>query len=284
MMTRWTTRLLLGGLLLSILTTSSVSARNWSYTYHPDATGPHGTIPGQLASVDGPRTDVADITSYAYDPQGNLIRTTNALGHISEITAHDAAGRPLTLVDPNGVVTTLTYDARGRLTSHTTAGATTTFSYDGVGNLTVLTLPTGVTLTYHYDAARRLTALEDSLGNRLEYELDAAGNRIEERLRDAAGQLRYAKQQLYDELSRLRQVVGLDGSQQRHYDVNGNLVQEVDGEANATAHAFDALNRLTQTTDALAGQTVYHYDGQDNLTEVVDPKGNATESRTEGRR
>jgi len=31
---------------------------------------------GLLASVDGPRTDVADITSFDYDAQGNRIKTT----------------------------------------------------------------------------------------------------------------------------------------------------------------------------------------------------------------
>ena len=98
---------------------------------------------GLIASVDGPRTDVADITTFDYDAQGNLIRITNALGHVTEITAHDAHGRPLTIIDPNGTVTELAYDARGRVLTRTTDGATTTFAYDGVGNVTQTTLPNG---------------------------------------------------------------------------------------------------------------------------------------------
>ncbi|MGE4418104.1 MAG: hypothetical protein AB7D26_12825, partial [Marinobacterium sp.] len=269
---------LLGGVLLLALGVNAAHAnRSWTYTYHPDTAGTNGPIPGQLATADGPRTDVQDVTSYDYDAQGNLIQVTNALGQVSEITAHDADGRPLTLVDPNGVLTTLAYDGLGRLITRTTAGATTGFTYDAIGNLTGITLPDQTTLTYLYDDTGRVSAIADSLGNRIEYVLDAAGNRVEERILDANENLRYTRTQVYDELSRLLEVVGINGSQQRQYDLNGNLVQAIDGEANTTAHAFDALNRLTQTTDALQGQTLYSYDSLNQLTSVSDPNGHTTQ-------
>ncbi|SIR02135.1 RHS repeat-associated core domain-containing protein [Marinobacterium stanieri] len=277
MMKHLGTRLLGGVLLLALGVNTAHANRSWTYTYHPDTAGTNGPIPGQMATADGPRTDVQDVTSYDYDGQGNLIQVTNALGQVSEITAHDADGRPLTLVDPNGVLTTLAYDGLGRLITRTTAGATTGFTYDAIGNLTGITLPDQTTLTYLYDDTGRVSAIADSLGNRIEYVLDAAGNRVEERILDANESLRYTRAQVYDELSRLLEVVGLNGSQQRQYDLNGNLVQAIDGEANTTAHAFDALNRLTQTTDALQGQTLYSYDSLNQLTSVSDPNGHTTQ-------
>lgn len=45
-------------------------------------------------------------------------------------TAYDAGGRPLSTVDPNGRVTTLTYDARGRLTERNVGGEATSYVYD----------------------------------------------------------------------------------------------------------------------------------------------------------
>ncbi len=114
--------------------TATNASRTWTYTYHPD---------GLLASVDGPRTDVADITTYEYDTQGNRTVTTNALGHVRRITKHDPHGRPLTIVDANGLVAQLAYDARGRLVSRAAGGAVTGFDYDPAGNLTRLTLPDG---------------------------------------------------------------------------------------------------------------------------------------------
>src|SRR5690554_3588380 len=119
------TPLILGLVFVLSGISTAQAERSWTYTYHPDATGVYGLIPGLLATADGPRTDVLDITSYEYDVQGNLTKVTNALGHVSEITAHDALGRPLSLTDANGVLTTLVYDDLGRLISRTTAGAST---------------------------------------------------------------------------------------------------------------------------------------------------------------
>ncbi len=158
---------------------------------------------GLLASVDGPRTDVADITRFEYDAQGNLITSTNALGHETRISAHDAHGRPLTLQDPNGLVTQLAYDARGRLKSRTVDGQVTLFSYDATGNLSGIMLPNGMSLAYTYDAAYRLTAIQDRAGNTITYTLDPLGNRIKEEVTDPAGALTRTHARVYNSLNRL---------------------------------------------------------------------------------
>jgi YD repeat-containing protein len=100
--------------------------------------------------------------TYTYDVQGNLATVTNALGQITQITAYDAHGRPLTLQDPNGAVTELRYDARGWLLSQSINSSMTRFDYDPVGNLIKLTLPMGAYLSYRYAAAQRLTGISDS--------------------------------------------------------------------------------------------------------------------------
>ncbi|WP_162233825.1 RHS repeat domain-containing protein, partial [Pseudomonas coronafaciens] len=64
---------------------------------------------GQVASVDGARTDVNDVTQYAYDAQGNLTNVTNALGQVYALASFDSYGNPQSITDPNGVVTTLSY-------------------------------------------------------------------------------------------------------------------------------------------------------------------------------
>ncbi len=46
---------------------------------------------GQVLTVDGPRSDVNDITTYGYNDQGYRNRITNALGHT--ITLGDFTGR-----------------------------------------------------------------------------------------------------------------------------------------------------------------------------------------------
>ena len=102
---------------------------------------------------------------------------TNALGQVTQFTSYDADGRPLTIQDPNGLVTTLTYNFRGQVTSKTEAQWVTTYTYDAVGQLIKLTRPDGSFLAFTYDAAHRLVGIADALGNRIAYTLDATSNR-----------------------------------------------------------------------------------------------------------
>ena len=101
-------------------------ARTWTYTYNSF---------GQVLTANGPRTDVSDVTTYTYYSCttgyqcGQVQTVTNALGHVTTYNTYNAHGQPLTITDPNGVVTTLTYDARQRLTSRTVGSEQTTFDY-----------------------------------------------------------------------------------------------------------------------------------------------------------
>lgn len=254
---------LIAALLLGTCSCITYADRATHYTYN--------TL-GLVATIDGPRTDVKDITTYKYDTKGNRTHTTNALGHVTKITAHDASGRPLTLVDPNGVTTKLAYDPRGRLITRTTKGRMTSFTYDGVGNLTRLTQPDNSFIGYTYDAAHRLIGITDTLGNRIDYTLDAAGNRTKETVEDATGQLTRIHTQVYDELSRLIKDTGAAKQTSGYsYDANGNQTGQIDANLNTTVQAYDALNRPKQVTDALNGVTQYTYDKQGDITGITDP-------------
>jgi RHS repeat-associated protein len=238
---------------------------------------------GLIASIDGPRTDVEDITTFSYDEQGNRSQVINALGHINKITAYDLSGRPLILIDPNGAETELQYDARGRLVSQTTEGRTTNFSYDPVGNITQITQANGQVLTYHYDEAHRPIGYSDALGNKVSYILDNAGNKTEENITDPESLLTRTHQFIYDELSRLITDTGGElQSASFQYDTNSNLTAQTDPNGNKTNFAFDGLNRLINTTTADNGQTKYQYDARDNLTAVTDPNGHTTNYSYDG--
>ncbi|MES9928332.1 MAG: hypothetical protein ABW158_09460, partial [Candidatus Thiodiazotropha sp. 6PDIVS] len=259
---------LLTGLSLGLIAPIAAHAdRTISYTYTPQ---------GQIETIDGPRVDVTDITTYGYDGQGNRTSITNALNQTTQVTAHDASGRPLTILSPNDLTTTRSYDLRGRMTQQSvTDGATTRttdYDYDAVGNLIQVTLPDGNSITYDYDAAHRLTGLEDQLGNRIDYTLDDMGNRLNEQVSDPQGTLTRTQQKVYDQLSQLDQSI----DSQNHttdfdYDANGNLTRTLDANLNPTVQDYDPLDRLEQTTDAKNGITQYSYDAQDNLIEVTDP-------------
>ncbi|MGH1375980.1 MAG: RHS repeat-associated core domain-containing protein [Alphaproteobacteria bacterium] len=263
---------------VSVTDTNTSETRTVTYSYHADTMDTNGnTVLGKLASVDGTRGDVTDVTSFTYDSQGRLTKVTNALGHETETTSFDSADRPLTVEDANNVVTTLTYSALGRVASSTTAGALTSYTYDDNGNVLTVTRPNGVTLTYVYDDARRLVSTTDALGNTMSYTHDVAGNVLTTSYKDGGNTLRYSQSQLYDELSRIIESVDANNdSVTTVYDVNSNVTEVRDGNLNATTFAFDGLDRLVNSTDALSGVTSNALNDLDQTTGVTDPRNNTT--------
>jgi YD repeat-containing protein len=255
------------------------SPRTWRYTYNQN---------GSVLTMDGPRTDVADVTGYTYyanddpDPgkRGNLATVTNALGFRTQILSYNAHGQPLTIVDPNGLSTTLGYDARQRLTSRNVGSEQTIYSYDNVGQLIRVTLPDQSFLAYGYDAAHRLNSISDNLGNSIVYTLDPMGNRTREDVRDPGGSLAQTRSRVYDPLNRLFQDIGAQNQTTQYaYDNQGNLTSidgPLSGAVDVTVNAYDALNRLVRVTDPGSGVTQYAYDGLDQLSSVTDPRSLVT--------
>ena len=240
------------------------------------------TSEGLIASIDGPRTDVADVTSFTYDAAGNRAVMNNALGHVTRYVAYDANGRLLRMIDPNGLETRFTYHPRGWLESHTVSGdgsiATTAYEYDTTGNLVQMTLPSGSRLQLTYDAASRLTAITDNEGNQQRYTLDNVGNRIAEEFRGPGNAVTRSLSRVYDTLNRLRQQLGATRGRETtiSYDANGNVTDLTDGLSRSSSYLYDPLNRLIRSLDAAGGETGFVYDSRNNLTKTVDPLGNAT--------
>ena len=266
------------------------TARVWAYTYN---------VNGSVLTVNGPRTDVTDVTTYTYygnavtcsgtsatGCRGQIETITNAASHVTTISSYNAHGQPLTIVDPNGLTTTLAYDARQRLTSRTVGSEVTSYLYDGVGQLTKVTLPDTSFLSYTYDAAHRLTQITDNLGNKIVYTLDLMGNRTQEQVFDPSNTLAQTRSRVYNSLNRLTQEIGASSQTTAYtYDNQGNVTGidgPLAGTGDTTTNAYDALNRLTQMTNPLSGVVGYGYNGVDQLTSVTDPRSLVTSYSYDG--
>lgn len=232
---------------------------------------------GRIVAVDGPRSDVSDVTRITYHAdddadlarRGRVATLTNALGHVTRIDAYDGNGQPLVVVDPNGASTTYTYDARQRLVASSASGEVTTYGHDAAGLMTETVLPTGGRLRYGHDAAGRLVEVRDSLGDRVAYTLDAEGHRVLEEVFDPAGTLTERRRRGYDALGRQISETTGDATTSFTLDGEGNVIQTTDPLGRAATMTYDALGRAVATTLPPASAS----DGRPVSTVSVEPGG-----------
>lgn len=266
----------MGNVLTKTVTDTTVTpnvTRTWTYTYDSY---------GRMLTAKGPRTDVNSTTTYAYytcttgTQCGEVETVTDALGHVTTFNTYNAHGQPLTITDPNGVVTTLTYDLRLRLLSRQVGTETTIYSYYPTGLLKLVMLPDSSTILYTYDNAHRLTTITDGLGNYISYTLDNMGNRTAIKTYDPSSTLHRAHTRVFNALNELYQDVNAAGTSAvtttYGYDTNGNQTSVAAPLSRNTADQYDALNRLTKITDPNSGITQLGYDANDNLASVIDPR------------
>ncbi len=252
-------------------------SRTWTFTYNSF---------GQVLTQNGPRTDVTDVTTYTYYncstgyQCGQVETITNAAGHVTTYNTYNVHGQPLTITDPNGLVTTLTYDTMRRLTSRAAGGETTSFEYWPTGLLKKVTLPDSSFLLYTYDNAHRLTRIDDGDGNHIVYTLDAAGNRTKEEAFDPSNYLVRLQHRAFNTLNQLWKEIGSANTAAVTttfgYDPVGNQTTVSAPLSRNTANLYDELNRLKQITNPASGITLFAYDANDNLTSVTDPRSKVT--------
>lgn len=272
-----------------------------------------GTCPkvGLVLSVDGPRTDVNDVTRFEYyasdaatcatSPatceyrKGDLHRVIDAAGNTNEIVRYDGAGRAARTRDANGLITDLEYypqgwpaavKVRGPDDSRETDDLITRLEYETTGAVKKVRLPDGSSADYKYGAQHLLTDIIDQDGNRIRYTLNKYGDREKQEILRADGTVLAKSSSVYDRLGQLQSVTDAYGRITRYGTNYGRLYTYMDAlwNVNATAwrrdrnYIYDALGQLKEER-ARSGQynlpayTLYDYDALGQLTKVTDPKG-----------
>ena len=200
---------------------------------------------GLISELDGPRTDVADITLFHYDELQRLSSVNLPSGQTYYLSQYDSNGRPTVLRKGEQSPTTLTYDGNGLITQIQKRGIITTYRYDPLGNLMSVTNPDGKETTFEYDTAGRLTAITDDIGRKSTLTLDTE-NRIQDQLiYGLNGNLVRSLSYVFDTEGRL-----LKSLEQRTNDVNSNeSVSQLD-------YHFDETNRLSSISNVDTGATI----------------------------
>jgi RHS repeat-associated protein len=269
--------------------------RTWSFTYNAR---------GQLLTQAGPKDALGQsesVTNVYYDDssvnhsRGDLAKTVNGAGEVTQILEYTKNGIPTLIKHPSGATTSLVYGPRQRLISSTVADGnggteTTEFAYDDVGQITRIVPSDKSSISYSYDDAHRLTGLTDSQGNRVNLTLDGMGNVVRKEVRDAVGSLVRETTREFDALNRIMREQGEVKSPKGAYlyDRSGNLTAQMNGRGAISHREFDNLNRpkkesLPASEQGLtSGAVAYEYDQQDRLIGVIDPKQLATKYTRDG--
>ena len=240
---------------------------------------------GQLALIDGPRSDVIDTTTIETwqcttgGSCGQLKRITNALGQQATFDTYDGAGRLLQKTSASGIVTSYTYNARGKALSVTETGGVLSRSiamtYDGASRLATAQLPTGQTLSYAYDGADQLLSITDQLGNTVAYGYDLKGNRTSVTVKDGGGNIATQATMVYNARNAVQSISAAGGTTNIVSDALGNPMQVTDPTGKITNNQFDALNRQWKSINALAGVTTGAFTPAGDLAQLTTPNGAA---------
>lgn len=237
----------------------------------------------------------------AYDPAGNLVRTTDSAGNVvtmhydvrgrkkdlqdpdmgSWSYAYDALGNLIRQTDQKGQITAMSYDVLNRMTSKAENTQNSTWLYDtcpqGIGQLCKATVANGYSRQLSYDRLARISGEVVTYGgtpytSSVDYD-PTTGNVLRLKYPTA-----FTLQNVYSPLGFLKQVIDA-GSRASYWQANsvdaqGHLVQQTYGNGVSTLNAFDALTGRLKSTVAGPSNTVqniaYGYDTIGNLKTRAD--------------
>jgi RHS repeat-associated protein len=227
-----------------------------------------------------------------YDPAGNLIKKTDALGAITSYT-YDGNGNMLSEKKPQGVVTTYTYDPiYNRVSSMTDPeGNSIMYTYDAVGNRIREDWPEGIVKHYDYNTEGLLVEEVNGNGDTTRYAYDSYGNRnritrpngsVEQFTHNSRGNkiaqidaLGHETTFGYDDLGRMTRSTAplpFTHTVEWTYDAMGNQTRITEPLGKVTHFTYDALSRVTQISMPLGVSHTYTYDSK-NRTSYTDPRG-----------
>jgi len=224
--------------------------------------------------------------TFAYNQDGNLSRTTDALGGITQFS-NDNANRLSQYTDPNGVQVSMAYDKQGNMTSITDAfNKQMQFQYDANHRMSRITDQLNRSVGFGRDETGRLTSRTNARGQVVGYAYNKDGflvqknydgvvaasyqrnevNRIE-RVTDPTGETVY-QYDLADQVTAITYPNAMTAT--FAYDPAGNIEQIVYPEGVQAIYGHDSRNRVAQLT--WGEKTVsFQYDGVGNLIGITRP-------------
>jgi RHS repeat-associated protein len=245
---------------LASLTYPDLRTLEYAYDANGNRTTLTATIPGT--------TPIELTTGYSYDDANRLdVVTDMALRQYDH--GYDLNGNRISLEQPNGTLTSYTYDELNRLTNLTTLnGSTPVQSYaltlGPAGNRTQIVENDGTVRAYGYDELYRLTSDTVTIGTLNQYSkgftYDDVGNR-------------QTQTTTIGPAGSVIPGVLVNGTQAYTYDERDRLLTETLGASPATAYTWDADGNLITKS----GEATYAWDTEMRMVRVTKTDGTIVE-------
>jgi RHS repeat-associated protein len=272
---------------------------------------------GRVLSATGPRTDLSQVTRYGYYADtdtspgraGQLATVTDALTHVTSLASqagyaqYTVYGEPESIIDPNGVVTEVTYDPWGRPLHNAMLGVlddTATllwqWNYDAAGRLQSVVKPLGNGIAYTFDTADRLVSAARFDASNVQHERITYGYDVTNEVTGRALQTcasgsancasfssTFGTAYGYDSNSNLSTMTNFDGTAKKYTFTPQGEDATINDENHPTGSnysmTYDLAGRKLSESRQLGSGSVtikYTYDLQDNVASVTDQNGNVT--------
>jgi RHS repeat-associated protein len=229
---------------------------------HPDGTYISFGYGSDGKTASSTVTDERKHTRTTYvDADGRVVRVRNTAPQIdaSTTTAYDAADQPLTMTDPNGNVTTWSWDLLGRLRKIEDPDlGRRTYTYDLGGNLETVTDAKGSTIRFTYDALDREKTKTFPNGEQVVWNYDEPGHGA------GVGRLTSVSDPSAAGCAQTR-------ADSFDYDAAGQIVgwtKCISGNAKSFGFAYDNVGRRRQITYPDGEVVTYEYDPAGRLSKV----------------
>ena len=192
-------------------------------------------------------TGAPAVTTYSYDPSGNVLKERSPLGNETSYT-YDFMGNPLTKTDENSITTTYEYDELYRLVEATNSDGVSEYAYDKVGNILSATNGNG-SVSFAYDDLHRLSKTTNEDATITTYIYDENSNIIETLYRDGSPD---------------KKSVGVT------YDALNNPIKLFDDGIEQVLYTRDDQGRITRENFLDGSTTEYGYNNEGQLVSRIE--------------
>jgi len=188
------------------------------------------------------------VWQFQYDGANRLTKTITPKGRTTTLTFNHQ-GLVSTITDPANQLTSLFYDAKGRLTNRTDNVATNFYSFDANDNLlTVTNVSQTASLSQTYDAYNRVQTYTDTYNNLIQYRYDA-NNNLTNLIYPGNRTVTY----FYDSLNRLTNVMDWSGRKSSiSYDLDSHITSIVRPNGSYRTIGYNAAGQATNILDQMS--------------------------------